>query len=146
MWVPEEICKRSAFGLDATIRVSHHWARLSSYKLLIPFRSLPPTCYILGTCPIASLLTLSYTFSKSIKPTLTSTFTIMLPHLTAFKGTYCLHMPSLIQNPFAYHQSDLQPLSNKSTYIFPTHTHTYIHTYTHKLTHTHTHKPTQIHT
>src|SRR5678816_4300569 len=43
-------------------------ASLSSYILLIPFRSLPPTPYITNTCHNASLLTLSYACCKSIKP------------------------------------------------------------------------------
>src|SRR5678815_4745172 len=41
---------------------------LSSYILLILFRSLPPTPYITNTCHRASLLILSYACCKSIKP------------------------------------------------------------------------------
>ena len=43
--------------------------RLWTYMPLIPFNSLPATLYILSTCPNASLVTLSYVFSKSLKPT-----------------------------------------------------------------------------
>ena len=46
-------------------------AELSTYILLIPFKTLLPTSYILNTCYKASLLTLPYAFSKSIKPTYT---------------------------------------------------------------------------
>ena len=49
-------------------------ARLLTYIVLIPFTSLPPTSYFLSTWNKAIHLTLSYTFSRFIKPTYTSFF------------------------------------------------------------------------
>ena len=49
-------------------------AKLSTYILLIPPNSLPPTSYILNTYHKVSLLTLLYAFSKSIKSSYTTFF------------------------------------------------------------------------
>ena len=49
-------------------------AELSTYILLIPSNSLLPKLYILNTCHKVSQLTLSYAFSKSIKPSYTMFF------------------------------------------------------------------------
>ena len=51
--------------------------------LSISFNSLPTASYFLNTCQSAFLLIPSYTFFKSIKPTFTRVFSLVIPHISA---------------------------------------------------------------
>ena len=75
-----------------TLTLTSFYSRLLIYILLIPFNSLPPTSYILGTCHSASLFTLPYAFSRSIKPP----FTLCFFSFSFSPICFDLHTPCLL--------------------------------------------------
>src|SRR5678815_3589016 len=99
-------------------------ASLSSYILLTPFRSLPPTPYITNTCHKASLLTLSYACCKSIKPKYNLFFSLIFSIICFNVKIGSTHPLPLLNAPCSSPISfsvTRRTLSTKiPAYIFPT--------------------------
>ena len=82
--------------------------RLLPYLLLIPFNSLQPTSYVLISCHNASLLTQSYSYCNSIKPTYVMFFSLMFAHSTCFRvKIWSTHPLPALKPPHIFYQPHL---------------------------------------